>query len=72
MLFCVPVFILAGFVHSSADMFYMFFAGTFSPAEYFTPRVFLFLLLVVLGNSVGGMLIPFVAGLGVGKKKNNG
>ena len=71
-LFCVPVFILSGFEHSIADMFYMFFAGTFAPAQFFTPRVFLFLLLVVLGNSVGGMLIPFAAGLGVGKRKNNG
>ena len=60
-LFCVPVFILAGFEHSIADMFYVFFAGTFSPAEFFSPNGFLFLLLVVIGNSAGGMLIPFLS-----------
>ena len=68
-LFCVPVFILAGFEHSIADMFYVFFAGTFSPAAYFSPNGFLFLLLVVLGNSAGGMLIPFLARIGNGKAK---
>jgi len=65
----VPVFILAGFEHSIADMFYVFFAGIFSPAAYFSPNGFLFLLLVVLGNSVGGMLIPFLALIGNGKAK---
>jgi formate/nitrite transporter FocA (FNT family) len=68
-LFCVPVFILAGFEHSIADMFYLFFAGTFDPAGFVTPAAFLFLLLVVIGNSVGGMLIPFLALLGKEKEK---
>ena len=71
-LFCVPVFILAGFEHSIADMFYVFFAGTFEPGQFFTPNAFLFLLLVVIGNSLGGMLIPFLAGLGNGKQPKNG
>ena len=66
-LFCVPVFILAGFEHSIADMFYVFFAGTFSPAQFFTPNAFLFLLMVVIGNSAGGMLIPFLVKLGAKK-----
>ena len=50
--FCVPVFILSGFEHSIADMFYFFCARMFSG------EVFLFLLLVVIGNAVGGMFIP--------------
>ena len=51
-LFCVPVFILAGFEHSIADMFYFFCAGNFTPAG------FCFLLMVVLGNSFGGRKGP--------------
>lgn len=53
-LFCVPVFILAGFEHSVADMFYFF------TARMMTGEVFLFLLIVVLGNTVGGMLLPWL------------
>ena len=54
-LFCIPVFILAGFEHSVADMFYFSLSGTI-----FRPASLLFLLLVVLGNSVGGMFIPLL------------
>lgn len=53
-LFCVPVFILAGFEHSIADMFYFALAGLFRL------RSLWFLILVVLGNSLGGMFIPFL------------
>ena len=53
-LFCVPVFILAGFEHSVADMFY------FSLAELFTLRSGVFILIVIAGNTLGGMLIPLV------------
>ena len=53
-LFCVPVFILAGFEHSIADMFYFILAGCFSWHS------LCFLLLVILGNSIGGMLIPLL------------
>lgn len=49
---CVPVFILAGFEHSIADMFYFCASGTF------TLDAFLFILVVVVGNAVGGILIP--------------
>ena len=51
-LFCVPVFILAGFEHSIANLFYFFLAGEYSL------RGVGFILLVVLGNTVGGMLVP--------------
>ncbi len=53
-LFCIPVFVLSGFEHSIADMFYFSLAGLFR-AESLG-----FLLLVVLGNSLGGMFIPLV------------
>ena len=50
--FCIPVFILSGFEHSIADMFY------FAMARNFTLSAALFLLLVLLGNALGGMLPP--------------
>ena len=61
-LFCIPVFILAGFEHSVADMFYFALAGLF------TPKAVVFILLAVLGNSLGGMFIPAVQSL-KGEKK---
>ena len=54
-LFCIPVFVLSGFEHSIADMFYFSLAGTV-----FRAQSLLFLLLVVLGNSIGGLFIPFL------------
>ncbi len=59
--FCVPVFILAGFEHSIADMFYFFCAGEYSM------DMVVFLLLVVLGNAVGGWLMPIFSRLAGGK-----
>lgn len=50
--FCVPAFILCGFEHSIADMFYFFAAGLFRL------RVFAFLALVILGNTLGGLFLP--------------
>lgn len=55
-LFCVPVFILAGFEHSVANMFYFAAAGSF-----FSPDVVVYLAIVVLGNTVGGMLMPLLS-----------
>lgn len=51
---CIPVFILSGFEHSIADMFYFFAGGVFRL------ETALFLALAVLGNTVGGMLIPLL------------
>lgn len=51
-LFCIPTFILAGFEHSIADMFYFFAAARF------IPETALYLVLVVLGNAVGGVMLP--------------
>lgn len=47
----VMVFILCGFNHSIADCFYVFSANP-------SPRCILYILIVVLGNAMGGMLIP--------------
>ena len=55
-LFCVPVFILAGFEHSVANMFYFAAAGNF-----FSLDVIVYLLIVVVGNTIGGMLMPLLA-----------
>ena len=54
--FCVPVFILAGFEHSIANMFYFGAAGTF-----FSLDTVIYLAIVVAGNAVGGMLMPLLA-----------
>lgn len=54
-LICVPVFIIAGFEHSIANMFYIAVAGkllTFEAIKY--------TIIVVIGNALGGMTIPFL------------
>ena len=56
--YCVPVFILSGFEHSIADMFYFAASGIVSLAA------FKFLWLVILGNAVGGMLLPALSLVG--------
>ena len=53
--FGVTVFILAGFEHCVADMFYFALAG-------WTPRAFLCLLVITAGNGVGGVLFPLALG----------
>ena len=63
-LFCIPVFILAGFEHSIADIFYFAASGIKSL------EAFGFLWTVVLGNTIGGMLMPALAMIGKGAKKN--
>ena len=63
-LFCIPTFILAGFEHSIADMFY------FGTAGYVFGRAWLYLLIVVIGNAIGGVLLPLLSGVwNAGKKK---
>lgn len=52
--FCVTVFILCGFEHCIANMFYFSLAGSWSL------RAVIYLLLMTLGNSVGGILLPLV------------
>ncbi|MDE6728928.1 MAG: formate/nitrite transporter family protein [Oscillospiraceae bacterium] len=50
---CIMVFILCGFNHCIADMFYIFLSGTLSQAAAYLP-------IVIVGNSVGGMLFPLL------------
>lgn len=57
-IFCIPVFILSGFEHSIADMFYFGVSGIFSI------KVLSFELAAVLGNSVGSLILPLLAMLG--------
>ena len=59
--FCIPVFILSGFEHSIADMFYFAASGIVSL------RAFGFIWTVILGNAVGSMLLSSLAMIG-GKK----
>ena len=56
--FCVPTFIPAGFEHSIADMFY------FALGHSFTGKTLLFLLLVIIGNSLGAMAMSALRLLG--------
>ena len=56
-LFCVPVFILCGFEHSIADMYYFGVSGIFSA------RIVLFMVLVVAGNTFGAMVLPLLKGV---------
>ena len=62
--FCVPVFILSGFEHSIANMFY------FAASSIVSLRAFGYLWLVILGNAIGGMLMPALSM--IGKEKKNG
>ena len=57
-LFCIPVFILAGFEHSIADMFYFATSGIVSL------KACGFIWTVILGNTIGGMLIPALGLIG--------
>ena len=50
---CVMVFILCGFNHCIADMFYLFLTGEMVHAGVYLP-------LVIIGNSLGGMLLPLL------------
>ena len=62
-LFCVPVFILCGFEHSIADMFYFGASGLMDgQAARFFPAV-------VLGNTLGAMLLPLLDKIGKIQRK---
>lgn len=54
-LFCIPVFILSGFEHSVADMFYFGASGIFSL------KIITFELAAVLGNTVGSLILPLLS-----------
>jgi len=60
--FPVMVFILCKFEHCIANMFYFFLSGSF------TLKTLGYLLVMTLGNSIGGMLIPAVTKLSGNKQ----
>ena len=53
-LFCIPVFILSGFEHSIADIFYFASSGIVSL------KAFAFLWTVIAGNAVGAVILPLL------------
>lgn len=61
-IFCIPVFILCGFEHSIADMFY------FALARRIDLAYFGFIASVIAGNSVGAIAIARLLRLCAGKK----
>lgn len=63
-LFCIPVFILSGFEHSIADMFYFALAAIGGLQGW---SVLWFLLLVIAGNALGGCFLPALEKLSGGK-----
>lgn len=63
---CVPTFIMAGFEHSIADMFYLSSAGIF------TFEAFLFIIVVLIGNFFGCTLLPLYRKLSKGAANSAG
>ena len=53
-LFCIPVFILSGFEHSIADIYYFAASGIVSM------KAFAFLWTVIAGNAVGAVILPLL------------
>ncbi len=51
-LLCIPAFILSGYEHSIADIFYFATSGIASW------EAFGYLVMIIIGNSIGGLLIP--------------
>ncbi len=65
-LISIPTFILSGFEHSIADMFYFVVSGVVSL------QVILYLGFVIVGNSVGALIIPLLEKLAkIFDKKEN-
>ena len=54
LMMCVAGFIVCGFEHCIADMFYFAVAGNFSVDSIIA------VLLIIVGNSLGGLLVPLV------------
>lgn len=54
---CVSVFILSGFEHSIADMFYF---GAANVVCFLSGRAMLFIALVTVGNCLGAFVLPLV------------
>ena len=54
-IFAIPTFILCGFEHSVANI------GYFAVANMFSFDIVLFILLVVIGNTIGSMILPYLS-----------
>ncbi len=63
----VMVFILCKFEHCIANMYYFALAGNFTSAA--LPKTLLYLLVMTVGNAIGGLLLP-AAGRLIPKDKN--
>lgn len=68
-IFCIPTFILCGFEHSIADAYYFAVA---SMRGAFDPMRIVFILVAVVGNTLGGWILPVLIGLGKGRVESNG
>lgn len=53
-IYCIPVFILSGFEHSVADMFYFAASGIVSI------KVFLFILVIIISNGLGAVMMALL------------
>lgn len=69
-IFCIPTFILCGFEHSVADVFYFTLSLM---GKNFTPELLLdsviFIIFTVVGNTLGGWLMPILTRMG--KEREN-
>lgn len=65
-IFCIPTFILCGFEHSIADVYYFTVA---SMRGAFDPMRVVFILVAVLGNTLGGWALPVLVRLAKGKER---
>ena len=63
--FCIPVFILSGYEHSIADIFYFATSGIASI------QAFGYLWIIIAGNSIGALIIPLLKLVGPKKKKED-
>ena len=50
---CIPTFILSGYEHSIANIVY------FAMGRVYSLQTICFIAIVILGNAIGGMIIPF-------------
>jgi len=62
-IFCIPVFILSGFEHSVADMFY------FGASGIWDIKIISFEVAAILGNTVGSLILPILSKVGVTNAK---
>lgn len=64
-MFCIPVFILSGFEHSVADMFY------FGASDILSVKILSFELAAILGNTTGSLLLPILSKVGAKNNEKN-